>query len=274
MSFAQVLSLALIFAGSTRGEESAKRIAADRAAGRPLVAHVLVALADNSSQGIVPVPKHLGDGRDPSSNLYWGAKYGVRSFLSKSAGWKIERFAGAHPEHVLERMVFSKVLDSETTVYLVADAWDGNHMRGALQTFSHFAAGHGEDAVRVLSGDRTVELAAGGGAHVVAYLGHNGLMELTIPDSPEELSNSPPRSAIILACISNSYFPAVLKKSGAHLLLSTRGLMAPEAYTLDAALAAWFTGRSASEVKREAGAAYCRYQKCSTRAGERLFATE
>lgn len=265
------VSLAIAAAPSTA---PAERIAADRRAGRPLVAHALIALADNDSQGIVPVPKRLGDGTDPSSNLYWGARYGVKSFLSKSAGWKVERFAGTHGEHVLERIVLSKSLDSETKVYLIADAWDGNHMRGALETFSRFASGHDAERVQVISGDRRVELEAGGAAHVVAYLGHNGLMELSIPDSPAERPNSPARSVIILACISNSYFPAVLKNSGAHLLLTTRGLMAPEAYTFDAALTAWFGGQNAREVKRAAGAAYCKYQNCSAKAGDRLFATE
>src|SRR5213596_1995295 len=36
------------------------------------VAHVLVALADNKYQGIVPVPAAIGNGDDPVRNLYWG----------------------------------------------------------------------------------------------------------------------------------------------------------------------------------------------------------
>ncbi|HBH24362.1 MAG TPA: hypothetical protein DDY13_13175 [Cytophagales bacterium] len=35
--------------------------------------HVFVALCDNEHQGIVPVPNTLGNGKDPNSNLYWGA---------------------------------------------------------------------------------------------------------------------------------------------------------------------------------------------------------
>ena len=33
---------------------------------------VFVALADNQSQGIIPVPAKLGNGEDPEHNLYWG----------------------------------------------------------------------------------------------------------------------------------------------------------------------------------------------------------
>ncbi len=32
--------------------------------------HVFVALCDNEHQGIVPVPKTLGDGKDACNNLY------------------------------------------------------------------------------------------------------------------------------------------------------------------------------------------------------------
>jgi len=35
--------------------------------------HVFVALCDNEFQGIVPVLLTLGNGKDPTRNLYWGA---------------------------------------------------------------------------------------------------------------------------------------------------------------------------------------------------------
>ncbi|WP_176700834.1 hypothetical protein [Gilliamella sp. Fer4-1] len=38
------------------------------------VIHVLVALCDNKYQKIVPVPKAIGNGQDPKSNLYWGSR--------------------------------------------------------------------------------------------------------------------------------------------------------------------------------------------------------
>lgn len=45
--------------------------------------HVMVALCDNQYQGIVKVPKGIGNGQDPNSNLYWGCGYGIRTFLKK-----------------------------------------------------------------------------------------------------------------------------------------------------------------------------------------------
>ena len=73
-------------------------------AGKPLVAHVVVALCDNEYQGIVPVPATLGDGEDPAVESYWGAMYGVRSYFRGSAGladpWPI---APSSDPRVLER---------------------------------------------------------------------------------------------------------------------------------------------------------------------------
>jgi len=61
---------------------------AARADNQPASLHVIVALVDNATQGIVPVPAKIGNGNDPAHNLYWGAAYGVKTFLSKAAGWR------------------------------------------------------------------------------------------------------------------------------------------------------------------------------------------
>src|ERR1700722_7703404 len=53
------------------------------------VAHVLVALADNRYQGIVPVPAAIGNGDDLIHNLYWGAGYGLKTFFRRSADWEL-----------------------------------------------------------------------------------------------------------------------------------------------------------------------------------------
>ena len=45
--------------------------------------HVFVVLCDNKNQGIVPVPERLGDGEKPKTNLYWGARYGVKAFFRR-----------------------------------------------------------------------------------------------------------------------------------------------------------------------------------------------
>lgn len=66
----------------------AERIRLDAQGGKPLVAHVVVAICDNAHQGIVPVARALGDGQDAGRNLYWGARFGMREYLRRAPGWK------------------------------------------------------------------------------------------------------------------------------------------------------------------------------------------
>jgi len=47
--------------------------------------------------------------------------------------------------------------------------------------------------------------------------------------------------------------------------------MAPEAYTLKAALDAWIAGEPDSAIRDSAAAAYAQYQRCSLAAARRLF---
>jgi len=79
------------------------------------------------------------------------------------------------------------------------------------------------------------------------------------------------REAIMLAFASKVFFARGLKSTGAQPLLWTTGLMAPEAYTLKAALDGWIAGESAVGTRERAAAAYAKYQKCSMTAAKRLF---
>ena len=257
---------ALILIAATPAELAAERIAIDARAGRPLVAHVMVALCDNDAQGIAPVSRSLGDGQTPRTNLYWGARYGVRTFLPRDAGWRRVPFDGAPPEGVLERLVFSKIVSGRPT-YIVADAWDGAQIEQTTRWFLDSAAGGRRQRVRV--GD--VELAVGGDAHVIAYVGHNGLMDFAAPAVHPTTEGSVAKSAIVLACASMPYFGDRLRRHGVNNLLLTTNLMAPEAYTLDAALTKWFGGANAKDTRRAAAVAYTKYQRYPLKVGLRLF---
>jgi len=123
--------------------------------------HVFVALADNQSQGIIPVPAKLGNGEDPEHNLYWGSAYGVRTFFARSADW--ERIAcGQKPKaEILERCVFKH---RATNVYLVADAYRGREIRQAILDFLSSAAGDDREMVNVPAAAGALTLPTGGGA--------------------------------------------------------------------------------------------------------------
>jgi hypothetical protein len=56
--------------------------------------------------------------------------------------------------------------------------------------------------------------------------------------------------------------------------LLTTGFMAPEAYTLDAAVEGWIADENAEQITERAARAYDKYQKCGLKAARRLFYSE
>ncbi|HKV63385.1 MAG TPA: hypothetical protein VJO16_15850 [Candidatus Acidoferrum sp.] len=229
------------------------------------VVHVFVALADNQHQGIVPVPAALGNGSDPQRNLYWGAAFGVKTFFKASDEWQVLSCSRRPKSAILERCVFKNRTED---VFLVADAYRGSEIKLAVTDFLSAAAGAKSEKVN--AGD--VAIAAGGAADLVAYIGHDALMDFQIPPIAGVKGNKP-RLAIILACASKAFFSPYLRLTGAEPLLWTTGLMAPEAYTLKAALNGWIANESDEAIRHRAAQAYDKYQKCGARAALRLFAT-
>ena len=259
---------------SATGKAVQARLTNDVANGAPVVIHVVVALCDNANQGIVPVTKELGDGQNPDTNLYWGALYGVRTHLAQAGGWSKLPASEPKEEQILDRAVFATQIargDRLATVYVVADAWDGAHIKAALATYLEMAAGNTQETVVVEAGQDQLKLNAAGMAHMVAFVGHNGLMDFSLAAPKRETPDSVPKSAVVLACASKPYFETHLDALAVHSLLLTTGLMAPEAYTLNAAIRSWAAGGAASDVRQAAAESYDRYQKCGLNAAKRLF---
>jgi len=256
-------------AGAAETDPAAQRIIRDLAAGEPLVAHVVVALADNEHQGIVRVPQSLGDGDRPQSNLYWGAMYGVKGFLRRSPDWQAVPLPASGDARILERVLFRRTIardGKDVTVYLLADAWGGRHIAASIARFLEMTRGQHAETIRIDGR----EIAAGGAAHLIAYAGHNGLMDFPVPELAASTASQPPRVAVVLACYSDEYFSALVRPHAAPLV-TTASLMAPEAYVLDAIVAGWFGGSTPAGVTEAAAQAYARYQKISERAGRRIF---
>lgn len=231
--------------------------------------HIFVALADNAHQGIVPVPAKLGDGDRPASNLYWGAAFGVKSYFRASAEWQLISSSPGPQPAILERCVFKFRKES---VYLIADAYQGSQIRDAVTDFLSAAAGHNAQILHLKDATGDESLPINGGSDLVVYVGHDAFMDFQIPPISGN-TGAKPRTAIVLACASKVYFASYLRDTGAAPLLWTTGLMAPEAYTLKAALDGWIVNESADEIRQRAARAYDKYQKCGVRAAQRLFAT-
>ncbi|HEX6182607.1 MAG TPA: hypothetical protein VFZ44_01770, partial [Pyrinomonadaceae bacterium] len=231
------------------------------------VAYVVVALCDNVNQGIVPVPAALGNGDDPARNLYWGARFGVRTHFNASREWRALSAVPNPAPKVLERVVYKH---RTRDAYLVADAYRGAEIAQATADFLNVASGNLNPTFE--DGGKTYGLGRGAAAHLVAYVGHDGLMDFRLPALPRR-ADDVSRDAVILACISKKYFAPALKETGANPLLWTTNLMAPEAYVLKAALDGWLAGEGGEQVRQRAAKAYDKYQNCGLKAAQGLFAT-
>ena len=235
----------------------------------PRVVHVFVALADNQNQGIVPVPRKIGNGEDAANNLYWGLGGGVKTFFARSTDWTLLACWQNPKPAILQRCAFQH---RQANVYLVADAYRGREIQAAILNFLDAAAGNGVEQVSVQASKQSTTLNARGGSSLLAYIGHNGLMDFDLPSFPRQ-KNQNHRDVIILACASKQYFGSALRIAGAYPLLWTTNLMAPEAYTLKAALDGWILGENGEQIRNRAAAAYDKYQKCGFNAAHRLLTT-
>ncbi|GBU21295.1 hypothetical protein R80B4_01184 [Fibrobacteres bacterium R8-0-B4] len=249
------LALCLVFTSSAfgqAGKDSAKTI------------HVFVALCDNVYQGIVPVPKAIGNGQDHNTNLYWGAAYGVRTYFKKSGEWKLLDTRGKNGI-IHERLIFKH---TAANYYLVADAYDGEYIEQCTKDFLSGASGNQKDTLMI----NGKVLAIGSGASLLAYVGHDGLMNFELDDAYIN-SDKKKRDLIILACFSKRFFGPYLKDANVKPLLWTTHLMAPEAYTLHDALSGYVSGEADESIRERGAAAYSKYQKCSLKAAKGLLVT-
>ena len=227
--------------------------------------HVFVALCDNKYQGIVPVPAKIGNGQDAATNLYWGAAFGVKTFFNKSNEWKLIEIKKNPAENILERILFKH---KTKNIYLLADAYDGQYIKQTTIDFLLACSGKGTTSIS----KEGKEIPFGGAADIIAYVGHDGLMDFSLSNEFEK-QDEEERKAIMLACISKKYFASHLKNTGAEPLLWSTGLMAPEAYILHDALNKWIDTDDAAQTRNAAAAAYSKYQRCSMNAAKNLLVT-
>lgn len=226
--------------------------------------HVFVALADNKHQNIVPVGRVIGNGQDAFNNLYWGALYGVKNYFHKiSPNWKLVETIKNPSPFILERVIFK---EKSGKAYMVADAYDGRYIKKTIEDYIQATNGQNKETL-TWEGQ---ELSFGGGAHLTAYIGHNGLMDFSIVPNLEKNTNTT-RDTIILACYSQSYFYPWIAQMDVKPILWTKSLMAPEAYSLEGAINSWLNGDSHEKILNAAISQYAKYQKISFKAAATVF---
>lgn len=221
--------------------------------GMPLVAdaapkqvRVFVALCDNKTQGIVPVGAKIGNGDDPDANLYWGCSDGLGSFFRQSGRWEVTKSEKDVSPTILRRL---ELKHADGDVEVLAEAYRGANMRQCLEDFERAATSAKFD--------------------LVAFLGHNGLMDFSLP-TPRAVEGNQ-TDVIVLCCLSEKYFGERLRAVGCRPLLMTQQLMYPGSFLLHAALESWKKEGSSEEIRKAAATAYARNQKISLRAALGVF---
>jgi hypothetical protein len=228
------------------------------------VIHIFVALCDNKYQGIVPVPAKIGNGQDPNNNLYWGCGYGIRTYFKNSREWKLLKSQKIDSIR-LERLVFKHATKK---YYLVADAYNGKHIELCTKEFLSSSSGQLRDTLHI--NNTTIGIA--GNSNLLAYIGHDGLMDFQLTDTFEN-TDKKKRDIIILACYSKRFFSPHLSKANVNPLVWTTGLMAPEAYTIHDAISGYVNSESNENIRSRAALAYSKFQKCSEKAARNLLVT-
>jgi len=94
---------------------------------------------------------------------------GLKTYFKKSREWKlvkVEKRGGP----VLERLIFKH---KSKNYYLVADAYDGKYIKQTTTDFLYSCSGQLKDTLH--AGSQIIGI--DGNAGLVAYIGHNGLMD-------------------------------------------------------------------------------------------------
>ena len=228
-------------------------VAPELVAGKPLVVDVQVALCDNTI--IECGGRGLGDGEDLARNLYWATDGGLRGwFERRGSPWRRVSRTGRAGD-ILETVVYEQRVSpagawrrrgvrEPFAVRVVAHAWRGRAIDGALDRFVHD-----------LFDD------ADGSARVVAYVGHNGWMDRDTLSWPATTAAARIKGFLAIACLTRDYLQRALA-SPAHVpLLLTRDLLFAGSHALDGAVTAFARGGSAADIRLGASRAYADGEK-------------
>ncbi|MGE0403144.1 MAG: hypothetical protein AB7T06_40935 [Kofleriaceae bacterium] len=240
------------------------RVIEDVSAGKPLVVEVHVPLCDNNI--IACGNAKLGDGDNPETNLYWSTTPGFGSWFNrKRGGWKrvLKLREGETGDkdvlalHVYRRHVSTPAAwrkrgaPSKFEIDIVVHGWRGSAIDRALAAY---AADISNPSARAIKIDDTSTLEAGGAAQIVAWVGHNRLMDLEAFAWPAP--GTATKGTIAIACHTAAYMEDEVPSSTRVPLLMTRDFLFANAAPLEAAVLAFASGGSYAKIRLDAATAY------------------
>lgn len=235
-----------------------------------LTATVHVALADQRAGG---VPTKFGDGDKPESNMHWGARYGVETFLTQAGGWRRVYADDGDGRQILRRVVLNRRTEATPAwqargvaapfdIYVLANAWRASAVTTAMrQPLRDALAG---ETVRLTVDGRAVDF--GLGSVLCGYVGPNGLAE-TYVDLLDGLPAGPAdrqAGVFYISPMSAVYLHRPVIDHGLYSMLFVRREVVPEAYTLKGLLDALAAGDLDDGFVAAAAEEYSRHQKNCT----------
>jgi hypothetical protein len=144
-------------------------------------------------------------------------------------------------------------------------------MKECLNDFFLSASGNDKESISVnVSGINRIFLP--GSSDLVAFIGHDGLMDTQLETYPLQ-KGTKKRDVMIICCISKEYFADGIRAASANPILWTTGLMSPEAYSIKAGLDGWLLKETGQQIRERAAQAYDKYQHCGIKGARGLFAT-
>jgi hypothetical protein len=247
------------------------RVVNDLAEGKPLVVQVHAPLCDAT---IIPCGNaRLGDGDNLDTNLYWSTTPGFGKWFSRrGGGWKRvmeRRGAETGDDDLLALLVYRRTMTAPAAwrtkgaprrfeVYVVICGWRGRAIDRALAAYARELSGGGERVI-ALPEPATDPLRAGGAAHLVAYSGHNRLMDVGAYEWPAPGKQA--IGAIAVACLTAEYMAQNVPAPTRVPLLMTRDFLFANAAPVEAVVLAFARGGGYRELRLAAAEAYAGVQK-------------
>ena len=176
---------------------------------------------------------------EPKSDLYWGMKYGIKTYFIQDEDWKLVQQAKPGKKVQEQLLFYNETLD----LYVDAMAYHTDKIKTTITEFIEYA--YSCDSNKL-----------------VVYVGHDGLMDFNIDVKPQKNICD----AMVFSCVSEDYFSPYL-----DMVLSTYTYMAPEAYGVMAAIEAWAKNDGEEEIRKSTAVAYSKYQKITVKSAEWTF---
>jgi len=249
------------------------RVVADLVAGKPLVVEVHVPLCESTI--IACGNKKLGDGDNPETNLYWSTTPGFGEwFARRGSGWKRmlkQKAADTGDADVLAIHVYRRTVPAPAAwkklgapakfeIDIVIHGWRGKAIDRALAAYAADVSG---SKARTIKLDDGSTLEAGGAAQLVAWVGHNRLMDLESFQWPTPGTMT--KGAIAIACHTAAYMEEEVPSATRVPLLMTRDFLFANAAPLEATVLAFAAGGDYAKLRLAAATAYAGVQQREVR---------